>query len=96
MDGRSRQLPGFQSGVFKSEVLTAPPTRVETKFREVFRLVGFFSMNAECQVIELRPGRILGFSANGRLLDYRSQLTIEPAAGGARLTRKATASIDGF
>lgn len=88
-------LPRFQSGVFGSEILTQPPTRVGTRFRETFRLMGF-PMVAECEVIELRPPSVMGFSAIGKRMDYQSRFTIEPVARGARITHRAKVAMHGL
>ena len=89
-------LPRFQGGVFNSEVLTPPPTRVGTRYRETFKLMGFVRMVAECEVIEMKPPRVFGFSANGRQMDYQSRFTLEPAPGGTRIAHKATVTMHGI
>lgn len=88
-------LPRFQSGVFKSEVLTPQPTRVGTRFRETFRLMGLL-MTAECEVIELSPPSVMGFSGVGRRMDYQSRFTIERARGGSRITHRAAVTMHGI
>ena len=88
-------LPRFQSGVFKSEVLTPPPTRVGTRFRETFRLMGF-PMTAECEVIELSPPSVMGFSGVGRRMDYQSRFTIVAVRGGSRITHRAAVTMHGI
>jgi carbon monoxide dehydrogenase subunit G len=87
-------LPRFQSGVFKSEVLTPGPTRIGTRFRETFRLLGI-PMKAECEVIELQPPLVLGFSGIGKRMDYQSRFRIEPAANGSRITHRASVTMHG-
>jgi hypothetical protein len=87
-------LPRFQSGVFKSEVLTPPPTRIGTRFRETFRLMGL-AMTAECEVIELEAPSVLGFSGVGKRMDYQSRFSIDRARGGSRITHRAAVTMRG-
>jgi carbon monoxide dehydrogenase subunit G len=87
-------LPRFQSGVFKSELLTPRPTRIGTRFREAFRMMGI-PMTAECEVIELSPPSVMGFSGVGRRMDYQSRFALEPAPGGARITHRAAVTMRG-
>lgn len=77
-------LPRFQSGVFHSEILTPPPTRPGTRFRETFKLMGFVRMVAECEVIEMTEPRVLGFRGTGRQMDYQSRFIIEPSPGRSK------------
>jgi hypothetical protein len=58
--------------------------------------MGFISIVAECEVIEMKPPQVLGFGAVGRQMDYHSRFTIEPAAAGrTRVTHRAVVNMHG-
>ena len=88
-------LSKWQGGVFKSEVLTPPPIRVGTRFRETFRLMGF-PMTAECQVIEMKAPKTFGFSAKGRQMSYESRFEFTPASGGTRISLRSGVTMHGL
>ena len=88
-------LPKWQSGIFRSDVLTPPPVRVGTRFRETFRLLGF-PIRAECEVVEMTPPRTFGFRATGNQMNFESRFVFEPAPRGTRISHKATVTMRGL
>jgi uncharacterized membrane protein len=62
-------LPEWQNGVIKSQVLTAGPTRVGTKFTEDVKLM-FWTKKTNCEITQLEPNRKMTFEALGGPWEY--------------------------
>ncbi|MCG3135159.1 MAG: hypothetical protein HMLKMBBP_02665 [Planctomycetes bacterium] len=81
-------VPNFAkhvSGVVGVEMLTAPPVRVGTRFRET-RVV-FGKPHAEVlEVTELSPDRAFSLRCDSCGVRWDTRFTVEPAASGARLS----------
>jgi hypothetical protein len=88
-------LPKWQTGVFRSEIITPPPMRVGTRFRETFRVRGL-RMTAECEVTALTAPRTFGFTADGPQMAYRSEISFEPVRGGTKITGRSAARMRGL
>ncbi len=88
-------IPKWQSGVFRSEILTPPPVRIGTRFRETFRVMGL-RLTAECQVTTLTRPNAYGFVAEGPQMSYRSALLFEAIPGGTKITGRSTTAMRGL
>jgi hypothetical protein len=87
-------IPKWQGGVFKSEIITPPPIRIGTRFRETFRVMGL-RLTADCEVTTLARPSAFGFVAEGPQMRYRSALLFEAIPGGTKITGRSTTAMRG-
>jgi hypothetical protein len=88
-------IPKWQGGVFMSEIITPPPIRIGTRFRETFRVMGL-RLTADCEVATLTRPSAFGFVADGPQMRYRSAFLFETVPGGTRITGRSTTTMRGL
>lgn len=72
------------SGILRVEMLTDGPVGVGTRFKETRKLFGK-EATEEMTVVEFEPGRRYVLSAMSCGCRYRTEIRVEPTAGGSRI-----------
>ena len=87
-------LPRWQSGTVKSELVTEPPLAAGSRFTETVK-VGPWKLNTQCVVTELKPAEVFAFEAMSRPLDYAGSFRLSDEAGATRVSLRAVAQMKG-
>jgi uncharacterized protein YndB with AHSA1/START domain len=88
-------LPRWQAGTVKSEMITEPPLVTGSRFEETVR-VGPWKLQTHCVVSELRANEVFAFEAMSRPLDYAGSFRFTAEAGGTRVALHAVAQMKGI
>ena len=88
-------LPKWQAGTVKSELITAPPLATGSRFIEVVRL-GPWKLDTTCVVTELKMPEVFAFEAMSKPIDYAGSFRLSPEAGGTRVSLRAVAHLKGL
>jgi carbon monoxide dehydrogenase subunit G len=73
------------TGITRVEMLTQGPVGVGTRFRETRRMFGKEATET-MEVTAFEPGRSYVLACDSHGCRYRSEIRVEPAAGGSKLT----------
>lgn len=73
------------SGIKKMEMLTQGPAGVGTKFRETREMFGREATET-MEIVDFQPGRSYTLYANACGCEYRTVVSVKPAAGGSEVT----------
>lgn len=87
-------LPRWQAGTVKSELVGDSPLATGSRFREVVR-VGPLKLNTECVVTELKDSEVFAFEAMSRPLDYAGSFRFTTEPSGTRVSLRAVAQMKG-
>lgn len=88
-------LPKWQSGTVKSELISEPPLAAGSQFREVV-LVGPLRLNTICSITELKAPEAFAFEAISRPIDYAGSFRLSVESGGTRVSLRAVAQLKGL
>ncbi|HEU0075137.1 MAG TPA: SRPBCC family protein [Dehalococcoidia bacterium] len=87
-------LPRWQAGAIKSEMVGDSPLATGSRFREVVR-VGPLKLDTECVVTELRDSEVFAFEAMSSPIDYAGSFRFTQEADGTRVSLRAVAQMKG-
>jgi uncharacterized protein YndB with AHSA1/START domain len=87
-------LPKWQTGTVKSELLSEPPLVQGSRFQEVVR-VGPFKLQTRCVITELKLNEVFAFEAMSRPIDYAGSFRLAGEAGSTRVSLRAVAQMKG-
>jgi hypothetical protein len=87
-------LPRWQTGAVKSEMLSEPPLVTGSRFSETVR-VGPWKLETQCVVTELKRSEVFAFEAMSRPIDYAGSFRLSDEAGKTRVSLHAVAQLKG-
>ena len=87
-------LPLWQAGTVKSEMITEAPLVTGSRFRETVR-VGPWKLETQCVVTELKRSEVFAFEAMSRPIDYAGSFRLSDEAGKTRVSLRAVAQLKG-
>lgn len=89
-------LPQWQTGVIESKTLSDGPVRVGYQFEETAK-VGPWKLKNVCTVTDVKTNERFAFEAKSSgPLDYEGSFSLQPVAGGTRLTLNGSAQLKGL
>jgi hypothetical protein len=88
-------IPRWQAGTVKSELVSEPPLATGSRFREVVRL-GPWQLDTTCVVTELRAPEVFAFEAMSRPIDYAGSFRLSETARGTRVHLRAVVQLKGM
>jgi len=87
-------LPKWQAGTVKSELVTGGPLAQGSRFDETVR-VGPWKLLTHCVVTELRSNEVFAFEAMSKPIDYAGSFRFAGESGGTRVSLRAVVQMKG-
>lgn len=88
-------LTRWQSGTVEAALLSEPPLRLGSRFRQVVK-AGPWKLQSSGVVTEYSPSEVFAVEAMSGPLDYACSIRLKAAGGGTRVTMRAVAHANGF